>query len=46
MRRNSDLCYLQHKLIGFYKLDEECLQRGTDRVFKSSSLRFVFKALN
>ena len=29
-----DLCHLQHKLIGFYKLDEKCLQRGTDWVFK------------
>jgi len=25
---------LQHKLIGFYKRDEKCLQRGTDWVFK------------
>jgi hypothetical protein len=28
------LCHLQHKLIGFYNLDEKCLQRGTDWVFK------------
>jgi hypothetical protein len=27
---NSDLCHLQHKLIGLYNLDEKCLQRGTD----------------
>jgi hypothetical protein len=26
----SDLCHLQHKLIGFYNRDEKCLQRGTD----------------
>ena len=26
----SDLCHLQHKLIGFYNPDEKCLQRGTD----------------
>jgi len=31
---NSDLRYLQHKLIGFYNRDEKCLQRGTDLVFK------------
>jgi len=33
-RTNSDLCHLQHKLIGFYNRDENCLQRGTDWVFK------------
>jgi hypothetical protein len=37
------LCHLQHKLIGFYNRDEKCLQRGTDWVFKESSLRLVFK---
>jgi hypothetical protein len=25
--------------------DEKCLQRGTDWIFKRSSLRFVFKGL-
>jgi hypothetical protein len=39
------LCNLQHKLIGFCNRDEKCLQRGTDWVFKYSSLRFVFKGL-
>ena len=34
LRTNSDLCRLQHKLIGFYSRDEKCLQRGTDWVFK------------
>ena len=34
LRTNSDLCHLQHKLIGFYKRDEKCLQRGTDWVFE------------
>ena len=34
LRTNSDLCHLQHKLIGFYSRDEKCLQRGTDWVFK------------
>ena len=29
LRTNSDLCHLQHKLIGFYNRDEKCLQRGT-----------------
>ena len=38
LRTNSDLCHLQHKLIGFYSRDEKCLQRGTDRVFKQSGL--------
>ena len=33
-RKNSDLCHLQHKLIGFYNRDENCLQRGTEWVFK------------
>ena len=28
--QTADLCHLQHKLIGFYNLDEKCLQRGTD----------------
>jgi hypothetical protein len=30
-------------VIGFYNRDEKCLQRGTNWVFKQSSLRFVFK---
>ena len=34
LRTISDLCHLQHKLIGFYNRDEKCLQRGTDWVFK------------
>ena len=34
LRTNSDLCHLQHRLIGFYNRDEKCLQRGTDWVFK------------
>jgi hypothetical protein len=45
LRTNSDLCHLQHKLIGFYNQDKKCLQRGTDWVFKYSILRFVFKWL-
>ena len=45
LRTNSDLCHLQHKLVGFYNWDEKCLQRGTDWVFKYSSLRLVFKGL-
>ena len=28
LRTNSDLCHLQHKLIGFYNRDEKCLLRG------------------
>ena len=34
LRTNSDLCHLQHKVIGFYNRDEKCLQRGTNWVFK------------
>ena len=34
LRTNSDLCHLQHKLIGFYNRDGKCLQCGTDWVFK------------
>jgi len=34
LRTNSDLCHLQHKLIGFYKCDGKCLQRGTNWAFK------------
>ena len=34
LRTNSDLCHLQHKLIGFYNRDEKCLQCGTDWVLK------------
>ena len=34
LRTNSDLCHLQHKLIGFYNRDEKCLLRGTDWGFK------------
>ena len=45
LRTNSDLCHLQHKLIGFYNRDEKCLQRGTDWVFKYSGLCLVFKGL-
>jgi len=34
LRTNSDLCHLQHKLIGFYNTGEKSLQRGKDWVFK------------
>jgi len=33
LRTNSDLCHLQHKLIGFYNREEKCLLRGTNWVF-------------
>jgi len=46
LKTNSDLCHLQLKLIGFYNPDEKCLQRGTDWVFKYSSVRFGFKWLS
>jgi len=44
-KKNSDLCHLQHKLIGFYNRGGKCLQRGTEWVFKYSGLRFVCKGL-
>ena len=34
LRKNSDLCHLYHKLIGFYNRDENCLLRGTNWFFK------------
>jgi hypothetical protein len=34
LRKNSDLCHLQHKVFGFYNRDEKCSQRGTDCVLK------------
>jgi hypothetical protein len=34
LRTERGLCFIQHKLIGFYNPDEKCLQRGTDWVFK------------
>jgi hypothetical protein len=45
LSENSDLCHLQHKLIGSYNRDEKCLQRGTNWVFKYNSMPFVFKGL-
>jgi hypothetical protein len=46
LRTNSDLCHLEHKLIGFCNRDEKCLLCGTDWAFKLSTLRFVLKELN
>jgi hypothetical protein len=34
LRINSDLCHLQHKLIGFYYRDEKCLLGGMGWAFK------------
>jgi len=45
LRTNSDLCHLHHELTGFCNRNEKCLQRGTNWVFKWSSLCFVFKGL-
>jgi hypothetical protein len=42
---SSDLCPSDHSLVRFFNPDEKCLQRGTDWVFKQSSLRFVFRGL-
>jgi hypothetical protein len=30
LRTESDLCFIHHKLIGFYNRGGKCLQRGTD----------------
>ena len=32
--KNSDLCHLYHKLIGFYNRDEKCLLCGMNWFFK------------
>ena len=37
LRTNSDYFPIQHKLIGFYNGEGECLLRGTDWGFKYSS---------
>jgi len=42
---NSDLCHLQHKLIGFYNRDKKCLQRGTDWVFNLLAPELFFLIL-
>jgi hypothetical protein len=34
LRTNSNLCHVQHKLVGFYNWDEKCLEHGMDWVFK------------
>jgi len=34
VRTNSDLCHLQHKLIGFRNRDEKCLLHSMNWVFK------------
>ena len=30
LRTDSDVCFIQHKLIRFYNRGGKCLQRGTD----------------
>jgi len=45
LSENKKRLVSQHKVIGLYNRDEKCLQRGTDWVFKYSSLRFVCKGL-
>ena len=45
LRTNSDLCHLELKLVCFYNRFEKCLLRGSNWVFKYSSLCFVFKGL-
>ena len=43
--KNSNLCHLQHKLIGFYNRDEKCLLHGMNWVFKWNSQHFIFNLL-
>jgi hypothetical protein len=38
LSENKQLLVTQYELIGFYNRDEQCLQRGTDGVFKESLL--------
>ena len=45
LRKNSDLCHLQHKLIGFYNRGGKCLQGGTDLFLIYRRLRLFFKRL-
>jgi hypothetical protein len=45
LKTDSDLCHLHRKLIGFHNREERCLLRGTNWVFKQSSLSFVVKGL-
>jgi hypothetical protein len=42
LRTNSDLCRLHKKLIGFYNLDDKCLECGTVWAFKWSGLCSIF----
>ena len=42
---NIKFFLIQQLHTGFYNLRAECLQRGTDGVFKESCPRFVFKGL-
>ena len=44
LKTNRDFCSIQHKVIGFIT-EMKCLLRGTNCVFKESSMRFVFKGL-
>jgi hypothetical protein len=44
--KNSHFRPIKHKMIGSYGREEKCLLRGTDLVFKQSSLRLVFNWLN
>jgi hypothetical protein len=46
LRTDSDFCFVQHKLIGFYNLGGKSLHRSTDWFLIQSRLDFVFKRLN
>jgi hypothetical protein len=45
LRTNSDFCFIQHWLTGFYNRGGKCLLRGTDWFLIQSRFRLVFKRL-
>ena len=45
IRTDSEFCFIQHWLIGFYNRGGKCLLRGTDWFLIQSRLRFIFKRL-
>jgi hypothetical protein len=44
-KKDSNLCHIHLKVIGFYNRDEKYLLRCTNWVFKQSGLSFLFKGL-
>jgi len=46
LKTNSDLCHLQHKLIGFYNRDEKCIQRGVELLLIQSDQNFCLHLIS